>query len=275
MGGGFITAEQFKTFADYNSNMIIPRNSTLYLGGDFASEDPKGKGRDWNVIYGIIQVKRVEKDAEDRLPRLRVVYMKEWPPGTETREVYEEIRGLINRGITIGKFAYDKVGIGDKVANDMIDRGILSRYNIEVLTYSLPNKSDVYINFQTMFEQGLIEGKDIPKLRDQIMGLKVTQPKGSVHLSIHHRTEGIKDDHPDALANACYAAKRLLSVTPSFMPLKTKITTELTKPKKLYTLICPECEKSNYNEQNGYYQGFNPKGEHYARIPCSIHSITT
>ncbi|KKL63524.1 hypothetical protein LCGC14_2174240, partial [marine sediment metagenome] len=193
--GGFITRDQYDNFASYGHRMIIPPQATIYLGGDFASEDPKGKNRDWNVIYGVIQVKRVEKDAEERLPRLKVVYMKEWPPGTASRVVYDEIRRLRDSGVNITKFAYDKVGIGDKVANDLIDRGILSRYNIEVLTYSLPNKSDVFINFQTMFEQGLIEGCDIPKLKDQIFGLKVEQPLGSVHLKIHHATEGIKDDH--------------------------------------------------------------------------------
>ncbi|KKL15141.1 hypothetical protein LCGC14_2508580, partial [marine sediment metagenome] len=33
------------------------------------------------------------------------VYWKEWKPGTETREVYEEIRRLVNSGVSIGKFA--------------------------------------------------------------------------------------------------------------------------------------------------------------------------
>ncbi len=273
--GGFITKDQYDNFASYGHRMIIPPQSTVYLGGDFASEDPKGKNRDWNVIYGIVQVKRIEKDSQDRLPRLKVVYMKEWPPGTPSRKIYEEIRRLTKLGITIAKFAYDKVGIGDKVANDLIDRGILSRYNIEVLTYSLPNKSDVYINFQTMFEQGLIEGCDIPelnKLRDQIFGLKVEQPLGSVHLKIHHATEGIKDDHPDALANACFAAKRLLGTTPSFSPLKAKAKQSENTSKKKYILVCPECEKENYMDHEGYYMGFNPKGVS-ARISCSRHTI--
>jgi len=181
----------------------------------------------------------------------------------------------MDSGVHIAKFAYDRVGVGDKVANDLIDRGILSRHNIEVLTYSLPNKSDVYINFQTMFEQGLIEGRDIPKLREQIFGLKVEQPLGSVHLKIHHKTEGIKDDHPDALANACFAAKRLLVTTPSFSVIKTKTNEPESQPDKLYSLICPECEKINYNDNNGYYQGRNPAGLHNARILCPIHTATT
>ncbi len=270
--GGFITKEQYDQFASYNSNLIIPRDQTLYLGGDFVSEDPKGKNRDWAVLYGVVQVRRVEKDALQRIPRIKVVYWREWEPGTKITKIYAEIRRLVNSGIRIGKFAYDKVGVSDKIYNDLIDRGILSKYNIEVLTYSLPNKSDVYINFQTLFEQGLIEGCDIPKLREQIMGLKVTQPLGSVHLKIHHRTEGIKDDHPDALANACFAAKRLLGTTSSFSPLKPKATQPESSLKKKTTLICPECEKINYMENNGYYQGYSSNGKTLQRKPCPMHT---
>lgn len=272
VAGGFITQDQYNQFASYNHRLIIPRDKTLYLGGDFVSEDPKGKGRDWTVLYGVIQVRRVEKDAEDRLPRIKVVYWKEWEPGTKTTEIYAEIRRLVNSGVQIGKFAYDRVGVADKIYNDLIDRGILSKYNIEVLTYSLPNKSDVYINFQTLFEQGLIEGCDIPKLKEQLMGLKVEQPLGSVHLKIHHRTEGIKDDHPDALANACFAAKRLIGVTPSFTPLTAKGDKPKSSSKRKLLLICPECERINYKENNGYYYGFNPEGKTLARITCPLHS---
>ena len=268
VSGGFITGDQYQAFASYNHRMIIPRDSILFLGGDFASEDPKGKGRDWSVIYGVVQIPRTEKDAKDRLPRLKVVYMKDWKPGTKTREVYEEIRGLTNRGITIGKFAYDKVGIGDKVANDLIDRGILSRHRIEVLTYSLPNKSDVYINFQTLFEQGLIEGSDIPKLKEEIFGLKVEQPLGSVHLKIHHATASIHDDHPDALANACYAAKRLIGATPSFVPLKTP-SESVPKDQKLKTMVCPTCEKEG---KDGYYEAYTDNSNYLQRIDCPRHT---
>ena len=269
VAGGFITHDQYESFASYKHRLIIPRDKTLYLGGDFASEDPKGKGTDWSVLYGVIQLDRVEKDALDRVSRIKVVYMNEWKPGTETRVIYDEIRRLTKSGISIAKFAYDKVGIGDKVSNDLIDRGILSKYNIEVLTYSLPNKSDVYINFQALFEQGLIEGTDLPKLREQLFGLKVEQPLGSVHLKIHHKTEGIKDDHPDALANACYAAKRLIGVIPSFQELKPHPVASKQPKRKL--LICPECEKDNRNDNNGYYYGYTDKGKDLARISCQLH----
>jgi len=270
--GGFITAEQYEAFSSYKHRFIIPPGCNLFLGLDVASEDPKGKNTDWHVMYGITQVPRSEKDAEDRLPRLKVVYMNEWKPGTSVKEVYEEIRRIKNSGINIPKLAYDKVGVGDKIQNDLIDRGILSKHNLEVLTYSLPNKSDVYINFQTMFEQGLIEGMDIPKLKDQIFGLKVEQPLGSVHLKIHHATEGIKDDHPDALANACFAAKRLINTTASFSTLKeAKKQAEPLSEMKL--LVCPECESTNYQDKNGYYYGFGSKSQSLARITCPMHKV--
>ena len=266
VAGGFITLDQYAKFASYNHKLIIDRNLPLFLGGDVASEDPKGKNTDWNIIYGVQQIERYEKDAKERLPRIKLVYLKEWKPKTPTAEIYKEIKKLTDSGITIAKFAYDKVGVGDKLFNDLIDRGILSKYQIEVLTYSLPNKSDVYINFQTLFEQGLIEGCDISELKKQIFGLKVEQPLGSVHLKIHHKTEGIKDDHPDALANACYAAKRLMGTLPSFTgAIKTE---EKTKEAKLKTLVCPSCEKEGLD---GYYQGYTKDSKYLARINCPKH----
>lgn len=268
--GGFITHDQYEKFASYDHSLIIPGDKSLYLGGDFASEDPKGKNTDWSVLYGVVQIPRSEKDAKDRLPRIKVVYMKKFKPRTPTREIYAEIKRLGDSGVNIAKFAYDKVGVGDKVANDLIDRGILGKNRIEVLTYSLPNKSDVFINFQTLFEQGLIEGRDIPELREQLFGLKVEQPLGSVHLKIHHKTEGIKDDHPDALANACFAAKRLVGATPSFNPVKR--TEQAKTQNKKYTMICPTCEKEG---KEGYYEGYPSAKRHFERKDCPEHQLVT
>lgn len=262
--GGFITNEQYEKFASYNVPMILDKSKTLYLGGDVASQEAKGKHTDWNVLYGVNQVARYEKDSKERLPRVRLVYHREWPPRTPITKLYTELKRLVNMGINI-RFAYDRVGVGEKLQNDLIDRGILSRHNIEVLTYSLPNKSDVYINFQTMFEQGLIEGKDIPKLKDQIFGLKVEQPLGSVHLKIHHKTEGIKDDHPDALANAVWAA-RFANPTSSMEPV---LEQKLGAVGKEYTLVCPKCLKEG---KEGYFQGKSKSGLHFEQRMCPLHS---
>ncbi len=264
--GGFITLDQYEAFSEHGCKLILPPKCNLFLGGDFASEEAKGKATDWTVIYGVIQLPR----KEFQVPRIRVVYMKEWPPKTPTSEIYHEIEKL-TKSVNIMKFAYDKIGIGDKVQNDLVDRGILSKNRIEPLVYSLPNKSDVYINFQSLFEHGLIEGKDIDKLRQQIFGLKVTQPEGSIHLKIHHKTEGIKDDHPDALANACYAAKRLLGATPGFVPLKIPNDKEVNLNKQ-YTLVCPICVAEG---KDGYYMGYTEKKKHFINTPCPMHKVVT
>ncbi len=208
--GGFISMEQYEQFESYNVNLAIPVGTTLFLGGDVSGEDVRSKNRDFNVLYGVIHV---ANEINPSYPRIRVVYRKEWPAGSKKQLLYNEIKRLSELdGVTIGMFGYDKVGVGDKMKNDLIDQGILTEYQIESLTYSLPNKSDVFINLQALFEQDMIEGTVIPKLKDQILGLEVKQPEGSTHLKIHHRTEGMHDDEPDALANACYVAKRFASV---------------------------------------------------------------
>jgi len=209
--GGFITIDQYENFAKHNCPLIIPPNSMLYLGGDFTGEDVKSKNRDNNVLYGVIAV---ENPFNKTIPHLRVVYRKSWPSGTKKTEIYEEIKRLRDLpNVSIAKFCYDKVGVGDKVKNDLIDNGILNEYQIESLTYSLQNKSEVYVNFQSCFEQGILEGRNINELQEQIMQLEVTQMEtGAGHLKIHHRTETIHDDEPDGLANACWAARLLRSV---------------------------------------------------------------
>lgn len=238
--GGFITLAQYELFSSWSHPLVIPVGSILYLGGDFAGEDVKSKNRDFNVLYGVVQ---------DGL-KVRVVYVREWPSGTKRKEIYDEIKRLRDSGVTIAKFCYDKVGVGDSVKNDLIEQNILNEYQIESLTYSLQNKSEIYINFQGLFEKGMIEGRDIHKLREQILALQVEQPEGSVHLKIHHKTEGIRDDQPDALANACWGAKRLSSppVSFNFISREAKVEKDLTecrhdrlKPINFGELACIEC----------------------------------
>src|SRR3990167_3135369 len=209
--GGFIEQEQYDDFVKYNSPLIIPPGSTLFLGGDFAGEDVKSKNRDDNVLFGVVQV---ENKNAPNFPRVRVVYYKEWPAGTNKNIIYDEISRLGSLPtITIGSFAYDKVGVGDQIKMDLIGLGILSEYQIESLTYSLPNKSEVFLNAQRVFSLGMIEGREIPKLREQIMALEVTQPEGSVHLKIHHRTETIRDDF-------CFVAGTLVLTNKGQVPIE-------------------------------------------------------
>jgi len=203
--GGFIELEQYERFKNYNVSLAI-QPGTVYLGGDFASEDPKSKNTDWNTLYGVILV---PNKLYPQNPRVRLVYYKDWPPRTSRETIYNEIEAIKNLpGVYIGKFGYDKVGVGDSVKSDITGRGVLSLGQVEPLTYSLPNKSDVFLNFQALFHQDMIEGCEILKLKEQILALKVEKPEGSPHIKVHHKTEGVKDDHPDALANACWVAKQ-------------------------------------------------------------------
>ncbi|KKN19165.1 hypothetical protein LCGC14_0948510 [marine sediment metagenome] len=203
--GGFITLDQYNRFKAYNGELVVQPGFTLYLGGDVAGESPKTKNTDSSVLYAVIQVKNKYFPQN---PRLRVVHRKSFKPGTPREDFYNEIDMLKKLpNVHIAKFAYDKPGVGDSVQRDLIGRGILSESQIEPLTYSLPSKSEVYLNFQQLFHQDMIEGCDIPELQEQLLALKVEQPTGSIHIKVHHKTEGIKDDEPDALANACFVAR--------------------------------------------------------------------
>ncbi len=74
----------------------------------------------------------------------------------------------------------------------------------------------------------------------------------------------------DAFANSCYAAKRLIGATPSFIPLKTP-SESVPKDKKLKTMVCPSCEKEG---KDGYYQGYTDKPNYLQRIDCPRHTAT-
>ena len=203
--GGFITLDQYNRFKAYNTKLVVQPGVTLFLGGDLASEEPKSKNTDWHTLYGVIHVKN---PIFPQNPRFGLVYWKDFAPRTKREEYYNEILRLKNLPkVHIAKFAYDIPGVGESVKRDLIGRGILGEHQIEGLTYSLPNKSEVYLNMQQIFHQDMIEGCEVPKLKEQILALKVEQPVGSIHIKVHHKTEGVKDDHPDALANALYVAK--------------------------------------------------------------------
>src|SRR3990167_4862250 len=141
--GGFITQSEWNdAVKDY---LVMPEpNKPLYLGGDFAGEDTKGRDLDKNVLFGVQHYK------EEGNPRklIKVVYNKDYPLRTKKEKIYEDIKQL-----NAVKFAYDKVGVGDSVKNDLKDKNVLSEFQIESLTYSLPNKSEVYYNLKHLFEQ--------------------------------------------------------------------------------------------------------------------------
>ncbi len=261
--GGFITLAQYDRFKSYESKESIEPGMTLFLGGDFASEDPKSKNTDWHVLYGVVQV---PNKAFPQHPRMRVVYRKVFEPGTKREEIYNELDRLKNLPeVVIAKFAYDKVGVGDSVKTDLIGRGTFYEKQIEALTYSLPSKSDVYLKFQSLFHQDMIEGWDIPELKEQLLALKVEQPTGSIHIKVHHKTEGVKDDEPDALANACFVASvPIIKHSLSFIP-HNKIT-DRPVPTDERTCVCPRCEDEG---KEPYHQAKAIK--HFEKVLCRRH----
>ncbi len=161
--------------------------------------------------------------------------------------VYEEIKRLGN----VSHFSYDKIGVGDSVKNDLLDRKIFSEYQIEPLTYSLPNKSDVYYNMKHLFEQRKIIIPDIPKLREQLMGLRFERTLAG-HLNrpmikVHHATEGLHDDMADALANCLWATLRSsgIPVEATFVEHKQENKSE----KKGTLRFCTDCDEYHYENE--------------------------
>jgi len=263
--GTFISKEQFDRFANYNIPLEIPLNSTFFLGGDFAGEDTISKDTDKSVLYGVVQEENKEINT---LPNIKLVYFKEFPPRTQKKEIYLEITELKNlcnlKNTMFAKFAYDRIGVGDSVKNDLIDRQILDELQIETLTYSLPNKSDVYHNLQHLFEQNRIYGSNIPELRKEMMALKVEKMPNSLHIKVHHKSSGIKDDHPDALANACYLA-RIAQIESKIEQIERGAGGDTSKE---FTAVCPICEKEGLDP---YHQS-NLISKHFEKIPCLKHS---
>ena len=258
--GGFITKEEWDA-AVQKYDLITP--GRFFLGGDFAGEDTKGRDVDSSDLVGAENIKEENKE------KVRVCYLKEFPLRTKKETIYHEIN-LFKEQIV--KFAYDKVGVGDSVKNDLKERGIFSEHQIEALTYSLPNKSEVYYNLKHLFEQRKIIVPNNEKLRNQLLGLRFEKTEGG-YIKIHHKSEGLHDDLADALANACYAARVLRGSEPYIGMTKRVYSSEQVIQGAL-TLICPECEKIDYKGQSGYYRGKSPNGLSLERINCPRHQIT-
>ena len=260
--GGFITLDEWNgAVRDYSA--FPPITVPIYFGGDFAGEDTVGRNVDSTILIGVENIKEEEKN------KIKLIYHKEFPLRVKKEDVYEELRIYPN----INKFCYDKPGVGDSVKNDLIDKNILSEMKIESLSYSLPNKSEVYYNLKHLFEQRRIILPNIQKLKEQLMGLRFKRTTLG-HLQkpviiVHHVTEGVHDDWADALANACYAA-RLTSPIPSIAIIQ-KGNNEKISNSRYVSLVCPKCEETDLNGNAGYYRGISQNGKINQRILCPIH----
>lgn len=241
--GGFITEQEWN---DAMVNYIPIPSEQFYLGGDFAGEDTKGRDLDHSVLAGVeLFIKRNPFIQKIGVHGVKVCYLKEFPIRTKKEEIYTEISTLKQQII---KFAYDKVGVGDSVKNDLKDLNLLSENKIEALTYSLPNKSEVYYNLKHLFEQRKIIVPNNQKLKEQLLGLRFERTEGG-YIKIHHKTESFKDDLADSLANACYAAT-ILKGTPVeaiFIPHTTR--KEAIKSNKGDLLFCLQCNDYHWTSE--------------------------
>lgn len=249
--GGFITQAEYEKCI-INEEINGGSQEFFFLGGDFAGQDTTTRDTDFTVLYGVEVIK-----TDDETPaKVRIVFQKEYPRKVDHNVVYADM--LLLRG-RIAKFAYDRIGVSDSIKNDLIDKGILNEYQIDVLTYSLPNKTDIYTNMKHLFEQGRLEiPKDIyPQLKEQLLGLQfeltLAGHLNKPGLKIHH-SSGLHDDHADAFANACYAALRLSQAQPNIwrsdMEDKPRIDEEGKFADKSKFAECLKCEANwKYNKE--------------------------
>ena len=258
--GSFITEDEYNDSIRQGYDFKIPRGTQLFLGGDFAGEDTHSRSVDLTALIGVIRI-----PTEHHQYKIRMVYYNVYPPRTKKNVIYDEIRKLTKKNSII--FAYDKVGVGDSVRNDLKERGILSDPQIHSLTYSLPNKSEVYWNLKHLFEQRKIELRDMPKLKEEVTGLQFTRTGGGYmtngimqsYIKVHHSTEKIHDDIADALANACYIANRLSTPDYEYMwiPSKEEPVRDYSKKraeKIVIRVMCDKCgEDWDYDIQETCY----------------------
>tara|TARA_Y100000310_G_scaffold227535_1_gene229810 strand:+ start:1327 stop:2940 length:1614 start_codon:yes stop_codon:yes gene_type:complete len=239
--GGFITQVEFNdAVRDYS--VFVPPEQLVCLGGDFAGEDTKSRDVDETVLMGGVKIK------EDGIEKVKIVYLSNFPLRIKKHIVYDEIKKIGN----IQQFAYDKVGVGDSVKNDLIEQNVLSEYQIESLTYSLPNKSEVYYNMKRLFEQRRIILPNHPKLKEQLLGLRFEKTEGG-HIKVHHAREGIHDDWADAFANCLWATMRssAVPVDLTFVSHNKKSLVKIEEKRKNRgeLIYCQKCEDYHWESE--------------------------
>ncbi|KKM75640.1 hypothetical protein LCGC14_1388300, partial [marine sediment metagenome] len=240
--GGFITLLEYKdAIKDYGAPEAPPISIPIYPGADFAGEDTVSRDVDETVMIASINIK------EDKIDKVKVVYTNGFPLRCKKEAVYDELKKFN----TIGIFAYDKAGVGDSVKNDLIDGHVLPEYKIEALTYSLPNKSEVYYNMKRLFEQRRVIIPDIPKLKEQLLGLRFEKTEGG-HIKVHHAREGLHDDWADALANSLWAANRgsAVPVEVTIVGASNEKVKEGKKKKRGEFVICSKCGEGYWSNSS-------------------------
>ena len=191
--------------------------------------------------------------------KFKVVYRRTWNK-VQRNEIYAEIARL-KETYTVFGIAYDKVGVGDSVKFDLMEKGLFYEEQILNLSYSVANKSDVYCTMKAIFESRRLNLPDTLEAREQILALRYVRLEGEVHLKdanifgektihkykIHHENERTHDDEPDALANCLYLASRNL-----YVPVTVTIINATTIPKRelgYKLIVCNNCSEYYYEER--------------------------
>ncbi len=206
--GRFITQEMYEGALD-RYQLVLPDDVPVFFGFDVAGEDVKSRNTDRTVMFGFIVLREVDEGVPKLTPKM--VYYKCWPPRTQRKLVYQEILRVF-RACNFCGISYDKMGGGDTVFHSLTDPSgpyRLPAYMVHAQPFSLQNKSEIYRNLRELYQFGKIIHPDIPLLRKELETLDFERSESSIHLKIHHYKKTMKDDHPDALALACYEAIRM------------------------------------------------------------------
>lgn len=247
--GGFITAAEYdaavKAFVDKEYKPVPSLTVPLYFGGDVAGEDTVSRDVDSSVLIGGIKIR------EEEIDKAKIEYTNEFPLRSKKELLYNELARFEN----IAQFAYDKMGVGDSVKNDLVDRHILAEYQIEALTYSLPNKSDVYYNMKHLFEQRkILLPSGLTKLREQLLGLRFERTQAGhmtkPQIKIHHE-QGLHDDWADALANCCWAIMRgsAVPVHADFIAYEKENKPKEKRKNRGEYLVCSKCSDYHWETE--------------------------
>lgn len=258
--GGFITYKEWLDATKPYEEGINP-GLDLHLGLDKTGEDTKPSDKlDWSWLIGVhVRENEGKKTVE-------MAYWKSWygkdyvyykEEGKTGNQIYDELERL-QKTCPVSGITYDKVGVGDSVLHDLLDRQIFTESQINPQTFSLPNKTDIYNNMKSLFEKRLIRIPADSTLKEQLLGLRFERTEAG-HLKIHHASENLKDDAPDALACSCWQALRVSGgqASFSFIPTpepKTKGRQESSLfPKKgMMLAACQNCYEYAYVQKMPY-----------------------
>jgi hypothetical protein len=187
--GGFFTDIEIKEMLDEGISNHLPLvTQPIFMAYDFA------KVRDSTVLtMGIRAPSKYDKDVIN----LKVLYIKEYPQGTDYTEIVNEAKRIYNQyqHTGVGAVGFDASGVGKAVEEFFKERQI----PVIPVDFNLQNKARIYTNFKLMAEQRRITMPHLEEAFYQLSQLRFkTSSRG--YLMVHHENESDKDDIPDSVA---------------------------------------------------------------------------